>query len=128
MKPLKLRKREGPEANIQRAFSTFLKTRGWMVERMVGNALQYGIPDLYIAHTAYGRRWVDLKNPGKYEFTKAQRIKWPQWESHGVGIWIITAATEVEYQKLFTFPNFRDYWKTKYDTEKTVEELLDEIE
>jgi hypothetical protein len=94
-----------------------MQARGWLVERMIGNAFQYGIPDLYCAHPKYGQRWIDVKNPGDYEFTKHQKWKWPIWDKYGVGIWIIVDATEEEYEKLFQPPNWRSYWKEKYDDE-----------
>ena len=141
MDPVKLRGGKGPEAKIQDAFIKFLEERGWHCERMIGigasqqqqRGQQVGIPDLYIMHPQYGQRWVDLKNPGKYEFTKAQKHKWPLWEKFGCPIWIITAATEEEYDKLFKPCNWRCYWKEKYDLEKqelddTLEFLYDEYQ
>jgi len=95
---------------------------------MIGNAYQFGIPDIYIGHLDYGTRWIDLKNPVKYEFTRPQRDKWPKWEKHGIGIWIIVGATDEEYRKLFKPPNWRDYWKPQYDEELTVDQLLDELD
>lgn len=127
MDPMKFRNKHGPEFVIQREFIRYLKDRDWQVERMIGNALQFGIPDLYIGHYHYGTRWVDLKNPVAYEFTRQQRIKWPQWEKKRIGVWIIVAATDDEYHKLFLPPNFRDYWKPKYDQEPTIDDLLDEL-
>jgi hypothetical protein len=134
MDPVKFRGGKGPEAKIQDAFIKFLEERGWHAERMIGigstqqqqRGTQVGIPDLYIMHPVYGQRWVDLKNPGKYEFTKAQKQKWPLWEKFGCPIWIITAATEEEYDKLFKPCNWRCYWKEKYDLEK--QELEDTLE
>jgi hypothetical protein len=131
--PKKFRSRTGPEAKIQRKFIEYLKDRGWHVERMIGNQLQKGIPDIYIMHPEHGDRWVDLKNPHDYEFTRAQKIKWPIWDQYGVGIWIITGWTDEEYDKLFAPPNWRQYWKDKYDEEKleleqTLEELFAEYE
>jgi hypothetical protein len=82
---------------------------------MVGNMFQTGVPDLYAMHKEHGTRWIDMKNPVSYELTAAQRIKWPQWEENGVGIWIITGSTDEEYKKLFGPPNWRLYWKDKYD-------------
>jgi len=35
------------ELQIQRKLVTFLKARDWHVERMLANAYQTGIPDLY---------------------------------------------------------------------------------
>ena len=43
------RPHEGPERKIQRALIAFLNARGWLVERMIGNAFQMGIPDLFVA-------------------------------------------------------------------------------
>lgn len=118
----------GPEYKIQAEFIKFLKERGWLVERMIGNAFQHGIPDLYIHHPEYGARWVDIKNPGRYEFTKSQRIKWPLWDKFGCGVWIIAAATEEEYRKLFRPPNWRNYWKDKYDEEiQELKEAMDDL-
>lgn len=128
MKSKKFRGGLGPEARIQREFIRYVKDRGWHVERMIGNALQKGIPDIFIAHLKHGTRWVDLKNPHDYEFTRSQRIKWPVWEQYGVGIWIITGWGEKEYDKLFLPPNWRDYWKPKYDEEKEeLEQMLQEL-
>lgn len=62
---------------------------------------QSGFPDLYATHYKYGARWVEVKNPEKYCFTPAQLEWFPQFVSHGSGIWIMTAATDVEYEKLF---------------------------
>ena len=126
MEPKKFRNKHGPEYKIQKDFVEFLKDRGWLVERMIGNALQFGIPDIYIMHPEHGDRWVDLKAPGKYEFTSAQRVKWPLWATYNVGVWIITAATEEEYDKLFGPPNFMDYWKEKYNLEN-LDDLLREL-
>jgi len=127
MEPFKGRNKHGPEFVIQREFIKYLRDRDWLVERMIGNALQFGIPDIYLGHKEYGTRWVDLKNPVAYEFTTAQRQKWPKWHDNGIGIWIITAATDEEYAKLFKPPNWRDYWKPKYDEEPTIDELLEEL-
>lgn len=133
MKKAKFRNKHGPEYVIQTNFINYLRTRGWLVERMIGNQLQKGIPDLYCHHLKFGGRWVDLKNPRDYEFTQAQKVKWPVWERHGVGIWIITGWQDEDYDKLFGPPNWRDYWKPRYDEEReelesTLEELYDEFE
>lgn len=115
MKAFVPRNKHGPEYSIQRNFVRFLEDRHWLVERMIGNVYQTGIPDLFIAHKKYGTRFLDIKNPISYNFTAAQRWKWPIWDKFGIGIWIITAATEEEYQKLFKDPNWKDYWKESYN-------------
>lgn len=125
MEPIKLRSKHGPEWKIQRDFIRYLEDRGWHVERMIGNMMQFGIPDIWITHKRHGSRWVDLKNPDSYDFTMRQIQKWPVWESHGGQIWIITGNED--YPKLFEPPNWRDYWKPRYDEIKTREQILEEL-
>jgi hypothetical protein len=99
------------------------------VERLIGNAFQTGIPDLYLYHRRWGQRWVDLKAPGHYSFTKAQRIKWPAWEQAGIGIWIVTSADQEGYDALFGPPNWRNYVKKtwKIPSQADIDEMLDAI-
>lgn len=122
------RKKHGPEWFIQRDLIAYLEARQWLVERMIGNAYQVGIPDLYAHHIKWGSRWIDVKVRGRYSFTPAQKLKWPLWESHGIGIWILVEADQDEYDKLFHSPNWRDYWKTSWDSQPTIDDLLDEID
>lgn len=117
----------GPEYHIQEDLMEYMKARGWLVERMIGNAFQVGIPDLYCFHPRWGERWIDVKNPESYSFTKAQRIKWPVWEDYKCGIWILTAASQEEYDKLFAPPNFRQFWKPSWDERPDVEAMIDEL-
>lgn len=124
------RAKHGPEWFIQRDLTHYLEVRGWLVERMIGNAFQVGIPDLYIHHPKWGSRWVDVKHPDRYYFTTAQRQKWPLWDSVGIGIWILTAADQVAYDKLFGPPNWKDYWKDSWDpipTLANIDRMLDEL-
>ena len=116
-----------PEQKIQLELTEFLRGRGWLVEATHGNAYQKGIPDLFIAHLRFGQRWIDCKVKGKYSFTKSQKLKWPIWEEKGVGIWILVAATEDEYQKLFEPPNWRQYWRPSYGELPDIDALLDTI-
>lgn len=115
------------EAKIQAELTEFLEARGWLVERMIGNALQKGIPDLFCYHPKYEYRWIDCKRPVGHSFTKAQRRKWPEWEAKGVGIWILTSADNNEYAKLFKPPNWRDYWKDSYGELINLEDVLNNI-
>jgi hypothetical protein len=105
----------GREWYIQRDLIEYLKGREWLVERMIGNAFQKGIPDLYAFHPSHGQRWIDVKVEGKWSLTKAQRHKWPMWESFGCHIWILTGADQDNYDKLFSPCNWRDYWKDSYE-------------
>lgn len=127
----RIRKRKhGPEWYIQQDLIKFLETRGWLVEVMHGNLYQKGIPDLFAFRKDVGVRWIDCKNPASYTFTQDQRKKWPKWRDAGIGIWILTAATQEEYDKLFGPPNMGDYWKSSWGTLPTLDldKLLDEIE
>ena len=127
MKKPRNRPKHGPEWHIQNDLRDYLRARGWLVERMTGNAYQFGIPDLYIFHPKWGARWIDVKAPGQYTFTKQQKRKWPVWESFNVGIWILTAANQIEYDKLFKPPNWREYWKPSWGDIPDVDTLLEEM-
>ena len=126
---MRQRKGPGPEWYIRRDIKEMLEQRGWHVEIMVGSAFQTGIPDLYAFHKKWGERWIDAKNPGRYTFTKAQKFKWPVWERVGIGIWIMVAGTQEEYNKLFKPPNWRDYVKKswKLPTSEEIDKMLREI-
>ena len=103
-----------PEEAIQAKLIEFLRARGWHVERMSANCWQNGIPDLYCYNREVGERWIEVKRPVKYSFTKYQRQKWPKWEKAGIGIWILTAATQEQYRLLFKPANWRDYWRESF--------------
>lgn len=108
-----------------------LRSLGWWVEITHGNQFTRGFPDLYLTHTEHGIRWVDTKVEGNYDFTEAQRQKWPIWHKHGTGIWILTDATLDQVDRLFQAPNWLDYWKDRYGDpwkEFDLDELLDTIE
>src|SRR4051812_10131329 len=106
-----------PETIIRNALLTYLRARGWFVEIFYCNRFQKGIPDLGMWHPTHGFRWVDVKQPVDYDFTDAQLKKWPQWEATGLpglGVWILTAATDEEYLKLFGPPNWRTYLRGRH--------------
>lgn len=108
-----------------------LEGLGWLVEVTHGSKFQKGFPDLYLSHPKHGARWVDVKVEGDYDYTQAQRDKWPRWHTHGTGIWIMTGATQDQYERLFKQPNWQDYWKPRYGDpfkEFSLDELLDTIE
>ena len=100
---------KGPEAKIQEAVINYLRQRQWVVMPTTGNMYQRGFPDLYICQRRYGPRWVEIKNPKKYKFTPAQWEFFPLVIASGVGIWIMTAATDEEYAKLFEKSNLWIY-------------------
>jgi hypothetical protein len=118
-----------PELKIQRKLVKFLRERGWHVEYMLANGFQCGIPDLYCFHKKYGPRWVEVKRPEGYSFTDRQRRKFPEWERAGIGIWILTAATDDQYKFLFGPPNWRMFWKPSHElpnVDAMIAELVEE--
>lgn len=100
---------KGPEAQIQAAIIRMLRERGWFVKVLHGNMYQTGMPDLYAIKKRYGRRLIEVKNPGSFKFTPAQWEDFPRMVAEGEGIWVLVAATEKEYQKLFQKPNLWVY-------------------
>lgn len=93
--------REGPEEKIVQALWDYLVARGWTIKRTHGNLFQAGLPDLWIGHPEFGKRWLEVKNPVSYHFTPAQLEFFPIMTRCKDYIWILTAATQAEYDKLF---------------------------
>lgn len=83
----------------------------WLVKPTHGNAFQSGFPDLYAAHAKYGARWIECKVEGKYKFTPAQKLWFPQFSAAGVGIWILVSSEQSEIDKLFRAANWYQYLK-----------------
>lgn len=96
-----------PERIIQDALLDFLRIKQWHVMETHGNLYQKGFPDLYCIHSKHRQRWIEVKNPLNYSFTPAQLDNFPII-NRVAGIWILVAATEEEYAKLFGPPN---WWK-----------------
>jgi hypothetical protein len=115
------------EKRIQDDLKKYLAARGWLVERMIGNAWQIGIPDLFVHHPKWGSRWIDVKCPDHRTFTRAQKQKWPQWERFGLGIWILTAADQSAYDKLFQPPNWREYWRPSWGELPGIDAMLAQL-
>ncbi len=111
MQPYMPKSPKGPESVIQKAIIKMLTDRNWFVMQTHGNAYQKGFPDLFACHAKYGHRWIECKNPDAYGFTQAQRITFPQFTCNGSGVWILIAATQIEYVKLFDPPNWFHYLK-----------------
>lgn len=103
------------ESAIQRDVVDFLEEREWLVEVTTCNAYQKGLPDLYCFHLSFGHRWIDVKRPKGSTLTKSQCQKWTKWRQAGLGVWIMIAPTEHEYLKLFNPPNWRKWWKPRYE-------------
>lgn len=101
--------RERPEDKIVQQLKSFLRTREWLVKKTHGNEFQSGLPDLFCAHKRYGIRWVEVKVLKHGRFTPAQVEFFKELAAVNVGVWVLTAATEEEYQKLFGEPNWWMY-------------------
>lgn len=97
------------EAQIQREIIKFLSIKGWVCMVTHGSEYQQGFPDLYILHPKFEHRWVEVKRPTGYCFTPAQQKFFPIIANSRGKIFIMTAATEAEYDKLFKEPNWPRY-------------------
>lgn len=88
-----------------------LRDKEWFVKQTHGNMFQSGFPDLFATHYKYRIRWIEVKLPDMKgsHFTNAQLETFPKMVANGAGIWILTAATEEEYAKLFKPSNFHVY-------------------
>lgn len=93
--------RKKPEAIIQRKIVNMLVLKGWYCMETHGNMYQWGFPDVFATHTRFGARWIEVKNPLNYSFTAAQLECFPKLCAYGSPVWILTAATPEEYNKLF---------------------------
>ena len=104
------------ESAISRDVKEELQSLGWHVEVITCNAFMRGIPDFYCFKVIGGEeyhRWVDIKRPKGGTLTKYQARKWPLFESIDLGVWILTGTGQEEV--LFGPPNFRDWWRPRYD-------------
>ena len=106
-----VRKKQNPEAKLQKAIVEYLRSLEWFVKETHGNVYQSGFPDLWCSHHNYGHRWVEVKLPGMVgsKFTGAQLRDFPLFCAHGSGVWIMTAATLEEYEKLKGESNWHLY-------------------
>jgi hypothetical protein len=107
----KIKKRERKEdVFVRDPLKRYLEVRGWKVKIIHGGKFQYGLPDLYATHKRYGPRWIECKLPRMQgsQFTKAQ-LEWlPIMDANGSPVWVLTAANEHEYKKLFKKSNLTE--------------------
>jgi hypothetical protein len=109
MNPKTFKDKRGPEKKIQQALIDFLLVRGWYVMQTHGSMYQSGFPDLYATHVKYGARWIEVKNLLAYHFTPAQLECFPKLAANGTRIWVLVAANDSEYNKLFGPQNWHTY-------------------
>ena len=95
--------RQSPEADIQKEIVKMLIRKTWFVKVMHASDQLSGVPDLWACHSIYGQRWIEVKLPNMEgsKFTSAQKRDFPQMLSRHIGIWILTAANESNYRRLF---------------------------
>jgi hypothetical protein len=100
---------KGPEDIIQEDIVKYLRQREWFVKETHGNAFQSGFPDIYATHALFKQRWIEVKVPTYFSFTVHQVRDYPRFIANGSPIWVLTAATDEEYNKLFKPCNFSEY-------------------
>ena len=105
----KIRGVKGPEYKIQQKIIKFLQARGWFVKVMTGTLYQWGMPDLFACHPRYGIKLIEIKNPESYSFTAGQHSEFPKLQTHGAPVYVMTAATESNYKRLFEPSNLWKY-------------------
>lgn len=103
--------KRGPEAKIQNELITQLKMRDYFVVETYGSLYQAGFPDLFVCHKELGTRFIECKNPKRYCFTPAQIKVFPRFMAEGVGIYILTGATQSDIAKLSKPANLYEYLK-----------------
>lgn len=102
-------KKEKLESAVLSEVIEFLTLRGWYCKRVHGNAMQSGFPDLFCCHVKYGTRWIETKCPPGHKFMQSQLETFQKFCSNGTGVWVMRAATNDEYLKLFKPPNWWHY-------------------
>lgn len=100
------------EATIQREIRDYLRNRGWLVYVTTCGSYMKGLPDLICHHPEHGTRLVDVKRPKGGTLTKAQVQVWTEFEKYKLGVWIMTECDE---SVLFGPPNWRQWWKPRYE-------------
>ena len=82
-----------------------------MAKATHGNAYSRGWPDIFASHRDFGHRWIEVKLPDMKgsKYTAAQLEWFPRFMAARSGVWVLTAATDTEYLKLFDKPNWVYY-------------------
>lgn len=102
----KIKSTTKPETILQGKIMDFFTLKGWYCRNTHGNIYQSGFPDFYACHRRYGARWVEVKIADHYAFTPAQLDVFPEFSAKGVGVWILTAATQQQYDLVFKPANW----------------------
>lgn len=105
----KLKAKRGPEWKIQQDVIRYLEDRNWIVKVVHATMYNFGFPDVIATHKKYGIKFIEIKRPTGYTFTAAQYKFFPQFCANGAPIYILTAANEENYQRLFGKSNLWIY-------------------
>ena len=100
-----------PETYLQEDIMKLMTWKGWFCKNTHGSMFSSGFPDFFATHSTYGHRWVEVKMPNRSgnPFTPAQMEVFPKLCANGSGVWVLIAATESEYEKLFKKFNWWQY-------------------
>lgn len=94
------------EKTLENQVRRALSLTGWGTWKSHGNKFQKGWPDLFACHSEHGARWIEMKTP-RGKLTRDQRIMFPRWAEHGVGIWILTGVHDIAL--LWCLPNWEEW-------------------
>jgi hypothetical protein len=86
-----------------------LLIKGWYCKETHGNMYQSGFPDIFACHSSYRQRWIEVKCPTGSRLEASQLECFPKLCANGSGVWILSAANDWEYNKLFGPPNWVEY-------------------
>ncbi len=109
MRKPRIKGKHGKEWKIQRDIIRYLEDRNWMVKVVCASLFNYGFPDLLVCHAKYGIKLIEVKVATSFRFTPAQLRDFKEFISHGAPIYILTAANEENYQRLFRKSNLWIY-------------------
>lgn len=107
MRPIALKNTKlGPEAKIQAALIRRLMGDGWFCKETHGNEFQSGFPDVFACHLSYGSRWIEVKQPTGFKIKDSQHETFHEFSKRNIGVWILTADTQWEVNKLLAPDNW----------------------
>lgn len=109
MRPIKLRPKTGPEAQMQARLLKRLRMEGWYAKETHGNEFVSGFPDIFACHISYGSRWIECKLPKGSRLEPSQRHTFLEFAKRKIGVWILTDAIDWEYNKLFKPANWHTF-------------------
>lgn len=104
MDPIRGKPKLEKEHNID--LKALMESRDWLYKKVTGSMYMVGWPDVFAAHREFGVRWIETKRPVTGKLDRDQIRVFSQFQTHGVGIWILTKRED--YPLLFEPPN---WWK-----------------